>query len=81
MRRAEIVCQLISAHAKSRLERAGRIVDARVNHAAVARARKHPDFGQRLKHEHVVPTRRKRVPDRAAYNSPADDDYICLVDG
>ena len=79
VRRAELVRQLISAHAVPRLERAGRIVDSGMNHAAVARAREHADLRQRFKDEYVVPARRKRMRNRATHDSAADDDNVCPV--
>jgi len=51
-----------------------------MNHAAVARASQHADFRQRFEHKNIVPSRRKRVRDRAPYDSAADNDNVCLVD-
>ena len=52
-----------------------------MNHAAVARAGKHPNLWQRLEHEYIIPTRRERMSDRTPHDPAAYDDYIRVVDG
>lgn len=79
MRRAEFVGQAIAAHAVSRLQRSGRVVEARVNHSAVARAGTHAELRHRLKKKDIVPFQGERVGDRATHDPASDDDNVCLV--
>src|SRR6202050_5470065 len=78
MRSTEFVHQLIATDAMTGFQRARRIVQAGVNHAAIARTRTHPDIRKGFKNEHITPAHRESLGNRAAYDTTTDDHYIGL---
>jgi hypothetical protein len=64
-----------------RLERAGGIVQAGMNHAAVTGTGPHRELRQRFKQENVTPARRDGACDGAPYDTAANDYDVCPVDG
>src|SRR5438309_1538241 len=61
VRGAEFSQHPVARDAQLRLERARRVIDARMNHAAVARARSHSEFRHLLDEENVAPALRRRT--------------------
>jgi hypothetical protein len=74
---AERVHQVAPFHAQPRLERAGRIVEPRVDHSAVVGAGVHPRARMPLEHAHRHAGGRDRARRGQACDTPADD---CDVD-
>src|ERR1700680_3118946 len=72
VRGAEIVQQPVARDAQPRLERAGRVIDAGMNHAAIARARSHPEFRHLLDEKNVAPALRPPARHSAATHTAAD---------
>ena len=81
VRGAEFVQHPVARHAQARFERAGRIVDARMDHAAVARARAHAELGHLLDEKHVAPAPRNRARHGATHHAPADDHNVGAIHG
>src|SRR5260370_8465800 len=76
---AEFVGEAIAFQAVARLERVFRIVDAGVDHAAVARAGSHPELGKLFDEEDILPALRHGASDSAPDDTSADDKNIRLV--
>ncbi len=76
---AELIRKAIAFHAKPRLQRILRIVDAGVIHAAVARTGGHPQLGKLLDKKNVLPTFGDGARDGAANDAAADDQNVRLV--
>ena len=79
VRGAEFVQHAVARHAQPRFQRAGRIVDARMDHAAVARARAHAQLGHLLDEKHVAPAPRNRARHGATHHAAADDDNVGAI--
>ncbi len=73
---AELVQQTTSTHAQLCLERAGRIVDARVKHAAVVRAGLDPQTRVTFEEAHGPPGVRDLGRARQPHHASPDDDAI-----
>ena len=71
--RAKFLGQPVPFHAKARLEKFGRIVDARMNDAAVAGTGGHAQSWRLLEQEDVFDTLGKFVRDGATHHTTADD--------
>ena len=76
---AVAVQKLFPLHAQPRLERPLRVVDARVDHLAVARAGGGAEAFRRLQHQHLAPGQRQRTRHRQAHHTGADDHGIDLL--
>jgi len=71
---AEGIEQLLAAHAQGRAQAARRIVDAGVDHLAVAGAGLRADQLVLLQHHHLMAGDRQRPGDGQAHRAGADDD-------
>ena len=76
---AEIVGEAIPLNAVPRLQRIFRIVDSRMIHPAVPRARRHAQLRKLLHKKNVLPALGNRARNRAADDSTAYDQNVCLV--
>jgi len=77
--RAELLQQPIPFHAKARLQKFGRVIDTRMNHAAIARAGGHAQPWRLLQQENVFDADRKLVRDGATHHTTANDDDVNSV--
>jgi len=78
---AEFVGEAIAFEAVARFEGVSRVVEAGMDHAAVARAGGHAGFGKRFDEKDVVPAGGEFAGDGAADDSAADDEDVGLVHG
>ena len=76
---AVAVQKLFPLHAQPRLEGTLRVVDARVDHLAVARAGGGAEAFRRLQHQHLAPGQRQRARHCQADHAGADDHGIDLL--
>src|SRR5580704_3786308 len=79
VRFAEFVGENISADAVFCFERSWRVIEAGVNHAAIARAGAHANFWHGFEDEDVLPAGGEGACDGAADYACTDDDDICLL--
>src|SRR6267143_6153494 len=79
VRGAEFAQHPVAGDAQLRLERARRVIDTRMNHATVARARSHSEFRHLLDQENVAPALRNRTRYGTAHHAAADDHYVCAI--
>src|SRR5215472_3731605 len=77
--RAKFVKQLVAFDAKPRLQRILRIINSRVIHTAVARARRHPNLGILLDKKNILPALRNFASNRASDYTATDNQYFGLV--
>ena len=75
---AEIIKQRLAAHAEPCLKRALRIIDAGMNHLAVAGAGLHADMAVLFQDDRVMPGKMKGTRHRQAHRTGADDDGFRL---
>jgi hypothetical protein len=75
---AKFVGQWIAAKTMASFQGAGRIVQAGVDDAAIARAGAHADFGERFENKDVTPAAGEGAGDRATYDTAADDHDVGL---
>ena len=78
VRGAELVNQARALDAMLRLQRAGRVVDARMNHLAVVGARRHARTRLLLEDAHAMAAPRDRQRRRQSHHAAADDGGIDL---
>ena len=76
---AEFVRQPVAFDAVPRLQRSFRIVNTRMNHPAVARARGHSNLRELLHQKHILPLLRNLASDGATDHAPADNQDVGLV--
>ncbi len=81
VRGAEFVHHPVPGDAQLRLQRTRRIVDARMNHAAISRARAHAEFRHLLDKKHIAPAPGNRARHRAAHHAAANDQNVCAIHG
>src|ERR1700683_511695 len=81
VRGAELVGQLITAHAVPRFQRTRSVIQARVDHPAVARTGTHGKLGKRFQQEYVGPVRGQLAFARAAHYAAADNYDVSEVYG
>jgi hypothetical protein len=71
--------QVLAFHAQLRLERALRVVDARVNHFAVARTRPGADGTFGFEHQHLPALERQCARHGQPHHTTADDGAIDFI--
>src|SRR5258708_28803823 len=76
---AELIHQPVAGDAQPCLEGVFRIVDAGMNHAAVARAGSHAQLGVLLNKEYVIRPLRNSMRNRATDYAAADNKNVGLV--
>jgi len=76
---AEFIGKAVAFHAKPRLQRIFRVINAGVVDAAVARARRHAQLGKLLDKKNILPAFRGGVGDCTSNYAAADDQYVGLV--
>ena len=81
VRGAKLLGHDIAGNAQPALQRSGPIVDARMHHAAIARAGGHAQLGHLLEQKDVLGARGDLAGQRAAHHSSADDDYVGSIHG
>ena len=81
VRGAEFVQHAVARHAQPRFQRARRIVNARMDNAAISRAGAHAELGRLLDKKHIAPALRNRARHGATHHAAADDDNVCAIHG
>ncbi len=76
VRNAEIVELRAPPHAQPRLQRTGRVIQTRVDHLAVARARTGADGVRALQHDGLQPAARQRASDRQPHHASTNHERI-----
>ena len=81
VRGAEFVQHPVARDAQPRLQRARRIVDARMDYAAVARARSHAEPRHLLDKKYVAPALGNRASHCATHDAAANDHNVRAIHG
>jgi len=79
--RAEFIGQMVAPDTVTGFERAGGVIDAGMNDAAVSSAGSHSKFWESFEEKYVTPVLRHRSRDGASNNPAAYDDYLRSIHG
>ena len=81
VRHAEFIQQPVARNAVPGFQRAGRIINPRMNHAAVARARAHAQPWHLFDEKNIAPPPRNSARHGAPHNAAADDNDVRAIHG